>query len=263
MPVLVCNGMNRAGSTLQYNLARSLVEKCGLGQGEGFILHEQMEEYRPILQVWANDSRWHVMKAHDLPPDAAALTTAGRMYVCYIYRDIRGVAASYKRVWQVEGDKLLAELDQAVAAYYEVNNLPQLLLCQRYEAVLADLPGATRQVASFMGISPADELIEAIALECSAQAMQKVLQRLDWKLRLQRYLGFYRRVLRRLRMARPKPPAIAGRKQRIDQRTLLHPNHISGDGGAADSWRDSLSADEKALLTERYRVWLEEAGYLA
>ncbi|MCI0574959.1 MAG: sulfotransferase domain-containing protein [Chloroflexi bacterium] len=263
MPVIVCNGMNRAGSTLQYNLVRGLVEKMGLGQGEGFILREQIHDCQTLLQAWGQDGRWHVVKMHDLPPGAAEMTAAGTMVIGYIYRDIRGVAASYKRVWQFEGEKLLEELDRAVATYYAVGRLPQHVLWQKYEEVMADLPQAARELAAFLNLAPSPALLDEVVRECSVDSMKKVLQRLEWKLRLQKFLSLARRSLRRLGIAVARPQTQPGTKQRIDQQTLLHPNHISANGGAPDNWQSLLSESEKEWLTARYGQWLQEAGYPA
>lgn len=47
MTLIICNGMNRSGSTLQYNLVRGLLAQTGRGQAQGFILPEQLAEAAP------------------------------------------------------------------------------------------------------------------------------------------------------------------------------------------------------------------------
>lgn len=267
MTLIICNGMNRSGSTLQYNLVRGLLAQTGRGQAQGFILPEQLAEAAPQLAQWAAAADYHLVKMHDLPPQAAGWLAAGQLWVCYIYRDIRQVAASYRRVWQTPGDKLLAELDQAVANYDVVKRLPVpgRVLCQRYEQVTGDLATATQELATFLGLTPTPADVRHIVQECSPENMQRVVRRLEWKLRLQTMTGkATRRTLRLLRLrrleARLKARALARRqaqsKRRIDDQTLLHPGHLGGADAAP-----ALTPAELAAITDRYRAWLQEAGY--
>lgn len=260
MPLIICNGMNRSGSTLQYNLVRGLLEKSGQGRGEGFILSDQLPNYAAQFQVWGEDSAFHLVKSHALPPQAEAMIAANTLYVCYIFRDIRQVAASYKRIWQTEGDKLLAELDGAIANYRAVQALPGHVLTQRYEQVTADLPAATLELATFLALSPSPKLLAQVVRDCSAENMQKVSGRLARRLQFQTWLRrTVRRTLRRLGFSwlwqKMKPDIDPAGKRGIDQQTLLHPAHISG--------RDTpLTPAEYNLITARYTAWLQETNYL-
>lgn len=260
MPLIICNGMNRSGSTLQYNLVRGLLEETGRGQAEGFILPEQLPNYVAQFQLWGEDSAFHVVKSHILPP--TTMMTPNNLYVCYIFRDIRQVAASYKRVWQTEGDKLLAELDKAISNYRAVQQLPTHLLNQRYELVTTDLPAAIQQLATFLALAPSPQMIAKIGRECSAENMQKVSGRLARRLQFQTWLRrTIRRLLRRLGLRslwlKMKPEVDPAGKRGIDSQTLLHPEHLSG--------RDTpttLTPAELSRITARYADWLRETNYL-
>lgn len=260
--LVLCNGMNRSGSTLQYNLVRGLVEKSGTGQGEGFLLPEQFGEAAPRLEDWARDSQWHLVKTHQLPPQTMAMVSAGTIRICYIYRDIREVAASYKRLWQTPTDKLYTELDQAITNYYAIHALPpHACICQRYERVTTDLLAATHELALFLGISPSEKEIFQIAKACSADEMQKATERLTQKLRFQSMLN---RLLRRgLRLVggqaawRSWQRKKVGQKRQIDPQTLLHPHHLS----QVNEPESTLTPIELTTITQRYRTWLQETGY--
>ena len=262
MPIIICNGMNRSGSTLQYNLVRGLLEKSGRGRGEGFILPEQLPHYTAQFQVWGEDSAFHVIKSHTLPSESTAMIATNNLYICYIFRDIRQVAASYKRIWQTEGDNLLAELDVAIANYWAVQSLPGNVLTQRYEQVTTNLPAAALELATFLALDPSPKLLAQVVQECSAENMQKVSGRLARRLQFQTWLRrTTRRVLRRLGLRglwlRMKPEVDPAGKRGIESQTLLHPGHISG--------RDTptpLTPAELTLITTRYADWLHKTNYL-
>ena len=75
----ICNGMPRAGSTLQYNVARCLVEKASVGQAEAFVTTDKAHPRRidtAQLAEWAEDSLWHVVKTHEVFDALPALLSA-------------------------------------------------------------------------------------------------------------------------------------------------------------------------------------------
>lgn len=262
MPVILCNGMNRSGSTLQYNLVRELLEKTKRGYGEGFILPAQLPNYAAQFQVWGEDSAFHVVKSHTLPFESPAMIAANTLYICYIFRDIRQVAASYKRIWQTEGDKLLTELDTAIANYQTVRALPSNVLTQRYEQVIADLPTATLELASFLTLDPSPKLLAQIVQKCSAPNMQKLSNQLAWRLKIKTWVWrTTRRIFRSLGgqslWQKMKPNVNPSGKRSLDRQTLLHPGHLSNQNTPL-----TLTPAEYTLLTTRYRDWLHETNYL-
>lgn len=263
MSLLVCNGMNRSGSTLQYNMARLLLERRGMGVGEGAVNAAELAR-SPQYAAWLAAPQWHIVKTHQLLPDAPRELTAGRMAVCYIYRDLREVAGSYKRVWGVAGEPLLRELDEAVQTYEAVQQLPGRVLQQRYETATADLPQAVREMAAWLGLAVTAEEVAEVAAACSAETMQHVQQRLARRLHgrrlVNRLLRPVRRLLRKLglqRAGRGTPGAVV-RKQAMDEQTLLHPEHVGAPGASIAR----LTPAEFDLITARYRFWLQRAGYL-
>ena len=109
--LIVCNGMIRSGSTLQYNLIRLQVEATFSGKAEGFIGKKELNSER--LQFWQKDVALHVIKSHDILPE---WMRAEGIKLVYIYRDIRDVAVSLKNKSGRTGDRLLAYSDGIIEA---------------------------------------------------------------------------------------------------------------------------------------------------
>ncbi|OAD20264.1 hypothetical protein THIOM_004044, partial [Candidatus Thiomargarita nelsonii] len=110
--LIVCNGMLRSGSTLQYNLLKSIVESHNLGGAEGYFSSEQFQSLRKKFERWGISSEIIVIKTHDIIPYSEEMIKSGTMKICYTYRDIRDVAVSAQRKFDLDGDKLLKSLDR-------------------------------------------------------------------------------------------------------------------------------------------------------
>ena len=71
---LFCCGMQRSGSTVQFQITTDLVETAGLGQRVNWVRPKNF----PALQEKYNDRKeWLVFKNHTLTPAMAAEFTRG------------------------------------------------------------------------------------------------------------------------------------------------------------------------------------------
>lgn len=266
--LVVCNGMIRSGSTLQYNITRVLVELLQVGVGEGYFESDSFMELREQIVQWAADSTVHVIKTHIVPRNIIDMNSADSVRVFYIYRDLRDVAASAKSKWGYEGKELFNRLDMATATYKEVLTLSNVLI-QKYEDVVLDMPASVRAVAAFLGIEPTDSIITSVTEECSLESAKKTTGniRSDPVFILKSFLlrdeiripaniflkaiGIRSTVRRKLRNILNK----------YDKHALYHPDHISKNSGAIGKWRLELSDYEIEHIIERYKSWFSKAGY--
>jgi len=248
--------MIRSGSTLQYNLVRTLAEEHDVGRGEGFIEHLCEEGVQTRVQCWLHDDLVHVIKTHR--PSATVLPTGGKGFrVLYISRDLRDVAVSLqaKDVRRSFGD-IMKTLEDAVDAYQHVRGLSPLL-CQRYEDVIADVPQAVQRVAEFVGIRLDQTGARAIAEQCSISLAREETSRLGFKLAV-----LIHKAVLRLGVARAAADRIAFLPG-YSRRTLLKENHISRNSGAVGSWRSHLPPERLLRIEQEFGPWLREMGYAA
>ncbi len=265
--MVMCNGMGRGGSTLQYNLARRLVEKCRAGVAHGYMVdglpHAQHVPHETVIQ-WSHDPGLHVVKAHEPHSLLGDLLQTGAARVCYIYRDLRDVALSRRTAFGERGDRLIDTIADHVGWYHELSGLrdqyPDAVVWQRYETVIADLPGAVREIATVLALSPDDDIVYAVDAECGMAASQrtvdqnrKAVQETVDALRAEnpRLAGMFLRLIGR-----------SGQQQQLTQHgdDLLHHNHISRRQGAS-AWRDHLDHDTRDAIETRFGSYLRDAGY--
>lgn len=103
-PILaVCNGAKRSGSTLQFNLTRSLLDLAGKGNGGGFFTPGQLADFD--LNRMMQHEEWIVIKAHHVEPAIlSAASQSSRCVILFTYRDLRDVAVSAQRFWKLSWD---------------------------------------------------------------------------------------------------------------------------------------------------------------
>ena len=267
--IVMCNGMPRSGSTMQYNMVRILLLATGRATAHGFTASRQAHTHGVSdeqMRAWGTEDHFHVVKMHEAHPLLTDLAQANEARVCYIYRDLRDVAASSKRAFGQRGEGLLQAVGEAYRHYVDLSvaraEAPGRFLWQRYEDVLADLKPAVAQAATFLDLALDDEGLAAAADLCSveraAAACDEVRGHLDKhvaELREEDPAAAARYVqdLRR--------PGNAATQVWLEGTWLLHHNHVSRDKGAPGAWRAALTPDEATAITERYGEWLTAHGY--
>lgn len=269
--LVICSGMLRSGSSLQFNLVSALLENMGLGirHGEGYDSDEEWFAH-PELETWAQDpNQYHVVKRvirhHELEK-----VKDGWVRICYIYRDIRDVAASAKERWGLRDgwDRHFRQLDDAVRVYDTMHEMPRVLR-QRYEVVIKDYRGAIREIARFLGIEASEDVIERVVEQCSLEAMIPISNSKSLIVR-HHVLNALGRAAQRMKRFLPPPLNSSWRLRKFylklfpkrDPKTKIGPGHISSTLGAIGTWRQKLEKDEQEIITARYKSWLIRAGYI-
>ncbi|MEO0827981.1 MAG: sulfotransferase domain-containing protein [Cyanobacteria bacterium J06639_16] len=262
--LIVCNGMYRAGSTLQYNLVSSLVTETRQSEIIGWIWPEKLKDMAADLQQWADADQMYVVKTHMIPPDIEPLLANGSAKICYVYRDIRDVAVSVKRKFKKDDDELYALLDKATATYFTVKQMPGVIW-QRYEAMMENLYGEVDKLAEELNLNASPQIIQRIAQQWGTEGTRQAIQQLQRKRQLKIKL---RGALRRLKLEKPAETLIKQYQpdfswDRIyDTKHLLHIDHIANTQKLVGNWQTELTATEVDDIVERYRDYLVDAHYL-
>ena len=230
--LVLCNGMPRSGSTLQYNVVAGLVDAAGAGTAGGGI--EDTGGTAEDLRTVAATDTMLVYKTHDVLPHVVPWLERGEsgVFVCYIFRDLRDVAVSVREKHGPNDAEMFGLLDRAVAAYDTLVPLRESphVLWQRYEDVIADPRTATLEAADLLGLTR-----RAVEHSIAQAAPSEVRQ--------------IRRGMR------------DGSFSAADPDTHIHWNHVSRFGGASGVWRRELPKPLLATITDRYADWFASAGY--
>lgn len=234
MWIFAC-GMQRSGSTLQFQIAAKLVEDAGLGQRVEWVKPERFPEIREKYQ---NISGWKVFKNHIYTPDMAAEFHRGNAMGIYVYRDPRDIFVSTIRKYSTTFNNLWQSkfLDQLLKDYYLWTALPNIMV-SKYEDMVMDMPAEVLRIADHLSITLQPESHQKIAAEFT---LGKQLERVD--------------------QARKRGILKSGYLDaEFDPHSMLHTNHIHK--GQVGGWEFELSPGQIALIEDKSAFWMVDNGY--
>ena len=243
--IVLCLGMRRSASTLQYNLVRGLVEAAGRGKGVGFVRPGERSELFDKFEKWSREAEIYVVKSHKLPPRVDTWSSP-RVMGLYIFRDIRGVAGSVKRKSGKSGKSLLNEIESYIQEEKKIRRMPKLLV-QRYENVTNNITYTCREIESFVGTGADDKDIERIANKFKIENSKEIANRLKYSPAF-----WFKKMLKKVGLEKKS-------WYPHDDKTLLHPNHITS--GEQEKWKETLTHEEVEAINESFEKWLMEHGY--
>ena len=228
--------MQRAASTLQFQITANLVEQAGLGRRVEWVRAEGFPELQARHTA---DPGWKVFKSHRCTPEMAAQFENGAGAGIYAYRDPRDVFASAMRKYQVSFEELWETgfLDEIISDYRAWNALPNIL-SSSYENIVVDLAAEVSRIAAHLGIHISLQECARIAESYSLQNQQLRTEGAARRARLQNgYLN-----------------------ARFDARSVLSAEHLSKQARVG-GWKAQLRASQVARIESQVGEWMLAHGY--
>ncbi|MFB1490691.1 MULTISPECIES: sulfotransferase domain-containing protein [unclassified Thiocapsa] len=268
---VVCLGMKRSGSTLQYNISRALLERTrpvtNLGYCPGENLSESIQSATGKLPT---NSESILVKSHN-PPWEFRLAAPPEAAFLYIYRDLRDVYASYKQKWGRSLDFFCRDT-AAHLALYELYENDELVLTQKYEDLYHNKISGVIDISRYLGIDLDDATYSEIASDTSVEAFENFIRR---RFVLGNPFAFYaNRIIRWLPLSIRRQLSMSATLRAVkshlfpldtlsDKATQIHPNHFSRTRGKPNAWMDVLTDKETAVIDSEFGGWLDRHGYRA
>ena len=232
--LVFCGGMIRAASTLQYQLASSIVELRDAG--ERVTWHEP-DDLSALLPFYTAKDGYFVFKTHNLTHPIRELFQKSMALGIYIYRDIRDVVVSLMRKNKRSFEEVFpATVISALDQFTQWTSQPQVM-SSRYENVLGSIASEVQRIADHLKLSVSIEEVKHLANEHSLECQKRRIQRSQ---------------------ANPDKLAGAGTNT-YDARSLLHLNHITS--GNVGEWKEALMQDQVGMIESVAGEWLEKQGY--
>lgn len=217
----VCCGMRRAAGTWQYYVTRDLLG--GNAIDLGWVTHQSFD----ALYTRCSHASV-VLKTHPYLPEhsklASKILVSGDMYPIYIYRDIRDVVASMKRMRGGAHPKVIMDDVPDILRVDRLWRSSRNVHVSRYETVIDDYGAEIARIVKYVG-SEANALQVVDLLSKWSLAQNAARSTLGWS-----------------------------------RDNLFWPNHV--DGGTVGRWKEELSDEEKGTVHEIAGEWLKENGYV-
>lgn len=238
--LVISNGMLRSGSTLQYNIARMVLEAHYDLKHIGFMGDFAKPKTLARLENLRDQDRWSIIKTHEPPLPRDFYTD--RVRVLFSYRDVRDIAASIRKKWDYPFEKILSDVDAMVQIHAAFTDIPSVLV-QPYDLLYLNMLTAIHQIASYIGVDVNDGEACGIADMLSVDSVRNKIEQRSKN----QFIHLLGKVIGRFR---------------IDRRTQMHENHISVSKGRGGDWINRFTAEEIAVIEHRYADWLNVHGYL-
>ncbi len=232
---IFCCGMQRSGSTLQFQITARLVEDAGLGKR---VEWTKPDRFNRLRRQYAAAAEWKIFKNHNCTEKMEKEFHRQNAMGVYSYRDLRDVYVSTMRKNEVTFEQLWAAkfLEQCLRQYQQWTSLPRVLT-SKYETMMADLPGEVARIAAHLGIAADAEKCRQIADE---HAIERQKERIEESIREGRLKHGYAKAY-------------------FDPDTNLHTNHIHA--GEVGGWKGVLSEEQAAKIESLGGDWLAAHGY--
>ena len=233
---IFCGGMQRSGSTLQFQITAQLVEEAGLGTRMEWVEFEQWPELR---KKYTDFEGWKVFKNHTCTEEMMLEFHRQNAAGVYVYRDLRDVIVSTMKKYSTTFDLLqdMKFLQNCINQYYKWTGLPQVYV-SRYEDIMENLPVEVENIANHLKIDLGQERYRSIASSLSIKKQKKrINEAIENGDLCQGYVkGSY-----------------------FNPHTILHTNHINS--GAVNGWKNILTKQQVALIEHQTGNWLVAHGY--
>jgi hypothetical protein len=115
--LIICGGMSRAGSTVQYQIVCEIIESLGLGMTIGWVDVPNKALLDNLENAAFRKDKFLVIKSHNFSTPIKTLVETGKVKVVYVYRDLRDVTVSL-------ANKFAKSADNAISIWLsnELNN---------------------------------------------------------------------------------------------------------------------------------------------
>lgn len=234
--LVICGGMARAGSTVQYQIVCEIIESLALGMTIGWINVPTKELLDSLENVAVRKDKFLVIKSHNCSPQVKYLVETGRAKVVYVYRDLRDVAVSLLKKFANSTQDAISQTNHQLRNYYNWMDIDGIII-SRYENMINDLYSEVLKVANYLELSINNSLAKRISSKLELNQQKQRIKEFNYD----RY-GI-------------KSPG----GDMYDPVSQLHKNHIySGKWG---QWKKDLSIEQIESIENLAFSWFVDRGY--
>jgi hypothetical protein len=231
---IVCCGMIRSGSTLQYQLTKEIVESSGYGIGVGWMDKEQLKFE---LQKTTDEKKLKVVKCHDYFKEVSDLILRDKAKGIYVYRDLRDVIVSLMNKRNQNFESIFSiEMIKSLIDHNMKWNRIETLYVSKYEEMMTNLPDEISNIAALLEISIDNSFVTNVAQKYSLKNQKKRISEFNYN-----DLGTH------------------SVDDVYDSSSLLHKDHIHS--GKSKQWETELSRYQIASIENIAYEWLIEKDY--
>lgn len=221
--------MRRAGSTLQYQLAKAIVEQSKCGIAIGWQIHQNWPD---LQKQYGQNNGYAVLKTHHFIEDYIRIPYK----VLYIYRDVRDVVVSLMNKYDFSFERAMQEVPAILNDHYAWMDISDIYI-SKYECDVFSPVWEAIQIDQYLGTGLSDAKLKAIGAQHTLANQEKYIRHFNWT-----------------------HDAIGAGKTMRDPETQLHQNHIQS--GRVGQWRTKLTHYQAKGIEAIAGDYLREYDYI-
>ncbi|MDP2685556.1 MAG: sulfotransferase domain-containing protein [bacterium] len=230
-----CCGPVRSGSTLQFNITRSILEESK----KGFTVeYDYSDNFPAIFNKYNDIEGFKVFKTHSITPFMENLIYEDKAYVIGCYRDIRDVLVSITKKQNKSFENVFTE--DFVLKYIKYNKyikkLPNSMI-SRYESFYCNIFNEASRISVFLGIEIDDKIKNDINEKHSFINVSK-------NININKMEKFISKN---------------GKEFILDKKTLVHHDHFGNIH--PNSFYKDLNKNQLNKIEKVSGLWLFQKGY--
>ena len=263
---VLCIGMKRSGSTLQYNMSKFLLENQFKTKNFGYIDGKDLSKKLPNEETLkANFLEYIILKCHN-PPWEVGSEFLKNHKILYIYRDLRAVYFSMKIRQNYSLDEFILEMKKSLDLYSNYEKDSRVFV-QKYEDVFLNNKDALLDISKYLQVKVNDNLITKILKLVSIESSKNnhsffkkiitFIYRFLINIMSKKFIIFLKKIL-----FMPKLISIFKKSITPISDNLMYTDHVSKFNGNPMIWKKKLSTNEISRIELEFNGWLKEHGYL-
>ena len=237
--IIVVAGMPRSGSTLQSNIAKSLLEASKRGSRVDWAIDWQNNIDN--IKEMSKSEEIYLLKSHWVTDEILNLSRDLNIRYLISYRDVRDVAVSMMIKFDYSFKKAKKRIAKAIDNIQRIRVLGENYYLEQPYPILKDkLDVAIKDVNDFLNLGVKESIRIDIENELSIDNLYNLCKK-----RKMPFSTLFRKVIFLLRLRFPF----------ANEKYMLHANHISKHKGRQGVWQENLSKQQAEELQETFSDW--------
>jgi len=250
--LVICVGLKRAASTLQYQICKELLSIDFSIMDYGFTSKEK-DLKNSLINI--NNYDCSIIKTHNYFNIIKDYSEHSNVLILSSYRDLRESSVSQMVAYNKTYSQLINRhwLQNEIRTFYKLKNMNNILM-QDFSKLKNKLRSSVLEISKYLNIKLNDNDLNKIVSNYTVESQKKKIDNYN-KSNKYKIINLLNNISSRIL---PSSLLQAGTLINIDRSTSLHHNHINK---IEIDWRNFYSIKQKEEIKSIIGDWLIELGY--
>ena len=250
--LVICVGLKRAASTLQYQICKELLSIDFSIMDYGFTSKEK-DLKNSLINI--NNYDCSIIKTHNYFNIIKDYSEHSNVLILSSYRDLRESSVSQMVAYNKTYSQLINRrwLQNEISTFYKLKDIRNILM-QDYSSLKTNLRSSIIEISEYINIKLSDNQLNRILNDYTIESQQKKIDNYT-KSNKYKIINLFNNISNKIL---PSSLLQAGTILNIDKSTSLHYNHINKK---ELDWQKFYTLEQKEKIKSIIGDWLIDVGY--